>query len=134
MQLIQEITFTYAKVQLFGSKLVRIEVFGETTIGKKEAKELNDAVGVLSKGKEILVLMLADELAQVDKEAMDFSASPEGQKYTKGDAMVVRSITQRISANLYLKLFRPKKPSKTFNSEEDAIKWLFSIENAFIPA
>lgn len=134
MQLIQEITFGYAKVQLFESKLVRIEVFGDKAIGRKEAKELNDALGTLAKGKEMLVMMLADELAQIDKEAMAFSASDEGLMYTIGDAMVVKSTTQRITANLYLRLSRPKKPSKIFNSEKDALKWLFSLEKSFVPA
>lgn len=128
MRLIQEITFGYAKVQLFESKLVRIEVFGDKAIGRKEAKELNDALGTLAKGKEMLVMMLADELAQIDKEAMAFSASDEGLMYTIGDAMVVKSTTQRITANLYLKISRPKKPSKIFNTEKDALKWLLSLE------
>ena len=134
MQLIQEITFSYAKVQLFESKLVRIEVFGDNAIGLKEAKEMNDALGTLAKGREMLVVMLADELAQFDKAAMDFSASDEGLMYTIGDAMVVKSTAQRITANLYLRLSRPKKPSKIFNSEKDALKWLFSLESSFVPA
>jgi len=134
MQLIQEITFSHSKLQLFDAKLVRIELFGHTLIGKKEAKEINDAIGVLSKGKEILVVMLADEIAQFDKEAMDFSASEEGLRYTIGDAMVVKSTTQRITANLYLKISKPRKPSKIFNSEKDALEWLFSLERNLIPA
>lgn len=134
MRLIQEITFGYAKVQLFEPKLVRIEVFGDSAIGRREAKELNDALGTLAKGKEMLVMMLADELAQFDKEAMAFSASDEGLMYTIGDAMVVKSTTQRITANLYLRISRPKKPSKIFNTEKDAIKWLFSLEKSFVPA
>jgi len=134
MQLIQEIKFSHSKVQLYEPKLVRIEISGSTPIGKKEAKEMNDALGGLSKGKEILVLMLADEMAQFDKEAMNFSASDEGMLYTIGDALIVKSTSQRIVANLYLKLNKPKKPSKVFNSEKDALKWLFSLEKNIVPA
>ena len=134
MQLLQEIKFSHSKLQLFDIKLVRIELFGSTLIGKKEAKEINDAVGVLSKGKEIRVLMMADEMAQFDKEAMNFSASDEGLMYTIADAMVVKSTAQRITANLYLRISKPKKPSKIFNSEADAVKWLLAVESRFIPA
>ncbi|WP_317898530.1 DUF7793 family protein [Aurantibacillus circumpalustris] len=116
------------------SKLVRIEIFGGAPIGEKEAKEMNNAVGVLSKGKEILVLMLADEIAQFSKEAMAFSAGDEGLMYTIADAMVVKSTAQRITANFYLKISKPKKPSKIFNSEKDAIKWLRAVESNLIPA
>lgn len=134
MQFIQEIIFSHSKVQLLNPKLVRIEIYGKTIIGKKEAKEMNDGIGILSKGREVLVLMLADEMTQFDKEAMDFSASEEGLLYTLADAMVVRSTTQRITANLYLRISKPKKPSRIFNSENEAVKWLFAVENSFIPA
>lgn len=128
MKVTQEMVFGYAKVQLLESKIVRIEVFGNLVIDEKRTKELNDAIGVLSKGKEILVLMMAQELTQVNEEAMAFSASEEGQRYTLGDAMVVKSLAQRVLANLYLSLNKPKKPSKIFNSEKDALKWLLSLE------
>jgi len=134
MQLIQEIKFSHSKVQLLDSKLVRIEISGMSTIGLKEAKEMNDAIGILTKGKETLVLMLADEMTQFDKEAMDFSASDEGLLYTIADAMVVKSTAQRITANLYLRISRPRKPSRIFNSEKDAVKWLYALENNFVPA
>jgi hypothetical protein len=134
MQLIQEIVFNYAKVQLIDPKLVRLEIFGNVSIGKKEAKEMNDAIGLLSKGKESLVLMVADEITTFNKEALDFSASEEGLKYTIGDALVVKSISQRVTANFYLKINKPKKPSKIFNSEKDAVNWLYALESSFVPA
>jgi len=134
MQLIQEIVFSHSKVQLPNSKLVRIEISGNIPISGKEAKEMVDAIGILSKGKEVLVLMLADEMAQFDKVAMDFSASGEGLIYTIAEAMVVKSMAQRITANLYLRLSKPKKPSRIFNSEKEAVKWLFAIENNLVPA
>ncbi|MBL7932336.1 MAG: hypothetical protein JNL60_10560 [Bacteroidia bacterium] len=133
MQLIQEIVFNYAKVQLFEGGLIRIEMTSSEKIGLKESKEMNRAVGVLSKGKEALILMLADELASFDKEAMEFSASDEGLKYSIAEAMVVKSITQRLTANLYLRIVKPKKPSKIFNSEKEALKWLYALQSNIVP-
>lgn len=133
MQLIQEIVFNYAKVQLLSTGLIRIEMMSTEKIGLKESMEMNRAVGVLSKGKEALILMLADELTSFDKEAMEFSASDEGLKYSIGEAMVVKSVTQKITANLYLKIVKPKKPSKIFNSEKEALKWLYALQTTAIP-
>lgn len=134
MQLLQEIKFNYAKVQLFDTKIVRIEVAGDVVIGKEQAKEMTEAIGVLSKGKEILVMICADEISRFNKEAMAYSASPEGLKFTIGDALVVKSMTQRITANLYLLMNRPRKPSKIFTSEKEAIKWLHALECNLVPA
>jgi hypothetical protein len=134
MQILQEITFSYAKVQLIDTKLVRLEIFGKNAIGLEQAKEMNDAIGQLSKGKEIYVLILAAEITTFDKEALDFSASDEGLRYTIADALVVKSLTQKLTANFYLKINRPKKPSKIFNSEADAIKWLYALDHNTVPA
>lgn len=134
MQLVQQIIFSHSKLQLLDSKLVRIEIFGNTPIGLKEAKEMNEALGVLSKGKELLLLMVVDEVDQFSKEAMDFSASRQGLLFSTAEAMVVKSTAQRITANLYLKLVKPKKPSKIFNDEKDAVSWLFALEQNLVPA
>ena len=134
MKLIQEIVLSYAKVQLFDNKLIRLEALGNVQINLAMAREMNNSIGVLTKGKPALVLLVGNALTQVDQEAMDLSSSEEGLQFTIGDAMVVKSIKERVLANFYLKFNRPKKPTKIFNSEEEAIKWLFSLEHKMVPA
>ena len=128
MLLLQEITLKYAKVQLFDTKLIRLEIIGDRVIGRAEAKEMNDTVGVLSRGRESLLMVVANEVSQFTKEAVEFSVSAEGMRYVIADALVVKSITQRITANIYLKLNKPKKPGKIFNSEREASRWLYALE------
>lgn len=133
MTLLQEITLRYAKVQLFDSKLIRIEVFGNRIIGKDEARELSSAIAVLSKDQDSLVMIVANEVTQFTKDAIEFSISEDGLRFVIGDALVVKSLTQRITANIYLKLNKPKKPSKIFNTEKEATKWLLSLEEELVP-
>lgn len=132
MVVLQEITLKYAKAQLFDTKLIRLEILGNRMIGKDEAKEMNETIGVLSRGREAMVLIVANEVSQFTKEAVEFSVSEEGMRYTDADALVVKSITQRITANIYLKLNRPKKPSRIFNSEKDATRWLYSLQEELV--
>ncbi|MCE3260163.1 MAG: hypothetical protein K0S12_1804 [Bacteroidetes bacterium] len=125
MKLIREITFDYARVQLMNPKLIRIEITSEDiVITRDETKDMNDAIGVLSEGKEIPVMILATENAQFDSGSREFSASEEGFRFTKKEALIIRSLGQRILADFYLKINKPKKPCRTFNTEEDAIEWL----------
>ncbi len=128
MKLLSEIKFNYAKVQLYEPKFVRIEIFSETIIGLNESKSMNDAVGVLSEGTECLVLIVADEFAQFDRDSGDFSSSEEGQRFTFADALVVKSLSQKILANFYLKFNKPAKPTRIFTNEAEAIAWLFSLK------
>ncbi len=127
MKLLKEINLDYAKIQLFEFNVVRIEVFGNIIIARKEAKAVNDAIGMLSEGKECLVLMVADEVTQFDKSASEFSASEEGLLYTIADAFVVKSLAQKILASFYLKFNKPPKPSKIFTNEKAALEWLLSF-------
>lgn len=128
MKLLNEIKFDFAKVQLFESMLVRIEIFSGTIIGLKESKSMNDAIGILSQGKVCLVLIVADEFTQFDRDSSDFSGSEEGQRFTIADALVVKSLSQKILANFYLKFDKPAKPTMIFTSEPEALAWLFSLE------
>jgi hypothetical protein len=132
MVLLQEITLKYAKVQLFDTKLIRVEVFGNHIIGQTEAMEINDAVSVLGRGRESLMLIVANEVSQFTRQAIEYAVSDAGLRYTTGDALVIKSITQRITANLYLKLNKPKKPGKIFNTEREAVKWLHALEEELV--
>ena len=123
----QEIKLDFAKIEATDNGIVRLEIFGDTLIGYDEAKIMNDAIGILSAGKETLVLIMADVLTQFKREAMDFSSSDEGLRYTIADALVVKSQAQRITANFYLAINTPKKPSRIFNSEAEATEWLLGI-------
>ena len=48
-------------------------------------------------------------------------------KYTIADAIIVSNLAQKILINFYLKFNKPPKPSQAFNSEEQAINWLLSV-------
>lgn len=134
MVLLQEITLRYAKVQLFDTKIVRVEIFGNRVIDREETLELYKTVGIIAKGHESLVMVVANQVAQFTKAAIDFATSEEGLRYSLADAVVVKSVTQKITANIYLKLNKPAKPSRIFNSEAEAEKWLHAVEEELVPA
>jgi hypothetical protein len=128
MQVIEQIILGHACVQRGDDNVITLRIFGNAVIGHDEAREMNDAIGALSGGRESLILIMADEITQFSKEALAFSASAEGLRYTKADALVVKSLAQRITANFYLAVNAPPKPSKIFNSEAEARKWLLSVD------
>ena len=128
MKILQEINIDYCCLQLFENNLVRIDIKGNYNIGAIESEEITKQLGILSKGKKMLVLMIADEITQFDQGAREYSASEAGSKYTLADALVVKNLAQRILANFYVTVNKPKIPSKTFNSEEEAKNWLFSLK------
>ena len=125
MELVREIIFPYGKVQLWNPELIRIEFFSKAMIGRRECIEVNNTIGVLTGGRQARVITVAAEDTHFDAEARDESSSPNGLRFTIADAFVARNLAQKLMVNFYLRFNKPAKPSKAFNSEEDAIKWLW---------
>jgi hypothetical protein len=62
--------------------------------------------------------------ADVDPDVREWSSSEIDIKYTVVDAIVINSIGQKILADFYLKINKPKQPTKIFTSIDKAIEWV----------
>ena len=60
----------------------------------------------------------------VSHDARKYSARPENTKAASAHGMFVGSAVSKLVGNLYLKLNKPKVPSRVFTSEDEAIQWL----------
>ncbi|MES2515041.1 MAG: hypothetical protein V4580_12900 [Bacteroidota bacterium] len=130
MKILRNIKFDYADVQLLDIGVVRIDMLSNHIIDLEEAVQMNIAQGELLKWEPGLVLMVAGSTTQFTSDARDFSASREGLRFSIAEAMLVKNLAQRIIVSFYLKINKPAKPSKAFNTEEDAINWLLSLKQA----
>ena len=129
MKILKNIKFEYADVQLLDVGVIRIEMLGGEIIDLEECVRLNIAQGELLGGKLGLVLMVAASTTQFTSDARDFSASKEGLRFSKAEAMVVRNLAHRLIVSFYLKFNKPSVPSKAFDTEEDATNWLLSFKS-----
>ncbi|MGV2480515.1 UNVERIFIED_CONTAM: hypothetical protein IGO34_27350, partial [Salmonella enterica subsp. enterica serovar Weltevreden] len=89
------------------------------------------AIGRLSDGKPARIMMVPQPNTVFDHGAREFSASDEGLQYTIGDAMITTSLAHKILVSFYLKFNKPKKPSKAFDNEEDAMAWLLGLPDPY---
>jgi hypothetical protein len=127
VEIVKEIVLGHSKIQLLSNNIVRVEMAGDIVIDVNECREMNNAIGELSEGQPILVLMVPSNTTHFAPGSRDFSASPEGLQFTIADAMVVHNLGQQLLVSFYLKFNRPPKPSKAFNNEAQAIDWLLSL-------
>ena len=92
--------------------------------------ELRDGINIVKtfeqlKGQEkCLVLIVVPDDASMSKENLEYIASSEVSEIVKADAFVIRSLALKLLMNGYLKINKPNRPTKFFNSEETAIGWL----------
>lgn len=74
------------------------------------------------------LLVVCSEDNTFSKEAREYTASKEVSEVLKADAFVIKGLALRIIGNGYLKINKPSRPTRLFNSKEEAIDWLKRID------
>lgn len=118
----------------FASIMLRSD--GITQINSKEdiqytliwTKQVHSTVNVLNENQPILILHVPGKHTNVDDESRKFLASEQGVHNRTAIAFVLQSLGQRLVANFYIKMNKPKVPTKFFNIQAEAESWLLSIK------
>lgn len=63
--------------------------------------------------------------SNIKPEMREWAADESGNSNTYSDAILIKSLPQKIIADFYLKINRPKKPTKIFYSLDKALEWTF---------
>ena len=107
------------------------DLIKEITIKSKvvfSSAHLNESIRISSNAfkpdTKFFVLLDGEEGADVTSDAKRLAASEEYTKYTAALALFSRSTLQAISGNLFLKINKPKIPTRFFENREEALKWL----------
>jgi len=94
-----------------------VEIFVEDMIKIKNAqKELS--------GKRIPILISGGKYSTTNVDVMKFLAKNENMPYSKVSAYITNSISQKLLGNFYMKINKPERPTRFFNTKEDAVIWL----------
>ena len=100
-----------------------IEVFDNVDFSVSDLKLLVNAQRE-NFGLNLPVLVICNEHANTNIELLNAIAKNKNNPHSKADAFVIKSMAQRILANFYIKINKPERPTKFFNTKEDATIWL----------
>lgn len=106
-----------------GLNYLRVPSFNKLTL--TAAKEIRLTIIAFYKGNEcgFCNIIEFESNADIDPNARDWGAKRPGEVTSIADAVVIRGMAQKMIANFYLKINRPKKSTKFFNNLSDAISW-----------
>lgn len=90
--------------------------------------DLTAAIGQIGSGRKLKVIIDIRSFNIISEEAKKYSATAQGQIYTKANAIVIHSLAARLGANFFIRFNKPVTPTRVFNSVEDAEKWLLGIK------
>ena len=96
--------------------------------------ELEEGINIVKtfeklKGEEkcLILIVTADDVS-MSKENREYIAGEEVSKIVKADAFVIKSLPAKLLMNGYLRINKPNRPTRFFNSEAGAVEWLKQID------
>lgn len=126
--IVQQVDFDVFSVAQRSDEIYVVEVKAGKEFTIANMVELLAGLKKLGGGKRLPVLVLCKELATTNAEMMNYLAQEDSNPYSLADAFVLSSFNQKLMANFYMKIIRPKRPTKFFTSEAEAVEWLMNYK------
>jgi hypothetical protein len=98
---------------------VHTGIFDESQIS-----QMVSTLDEISLGKQFLILVNPDKGARVTFMGLRKLASAQTLQYALARAYVLRSMHQKLMAELFMKVYSPASPIRFFREPEEAMKWL----------
>ena len=100
-----------------------------------DVKEVEENILVLKKHSslhKLKILNIVAEGTSITKAAREFLAKAPHKQFASVEAFFISSVVQQLTANFYLKINKPKRPTRFFVKFEDAEKWLTGIKDEYV--
>ncbi len=108
--------------------IIHVSFKPNTEITVEFQDELVAMYNQITGGKKSLFIFEGGEFVSITKEARENAITIEDNTPTRASAIVVRNLAQKIVADFYYKINKPKQPFKVFWSFEKGIIWLQSLK------
>lgn len=106
------------------TRVLKIKILKDADIELADSLQNNEAIKKLTNGERYLVLVDGRVPLSVTKEVRAFSAQSNGEEGRIAEALIVTSTANKLMANFYINVNKPKIPTRTFSDETSAMEWL----------
>jgi len=120
---------TFSSVSLVDDSTIEIRIDKDVEFELAHAIELNDKVGEIGGNRKLFHLTIFGNRSVPSQEARTYSISEEGSRYKLAEAIVVKSLSQKMVFNFMINVERPSVRTKLFTSVEEAREWLTSLQD-----
>ena len=115
---------TRTTITSFSGNILLTELADNVEINVKDVMENFEAASKLTNDKKYLSLVIATPFTSITKEAREMANKEFMYKNTVAQAIVVKSLSNRLMGNFLVKFYKPFCPLKLFKNKKDAIVWL----------
>ena len=108
----------------FDGKILLSEIIDNMEIDSDEAMENYEASMKLVGDRPYLSLVISAPYTTMTKEAREAINDPKYYTNAVAQAIVVKSLANRLMGNFLIRIYKQYCPHRLFNNKEEAIKWL----------
>jgi hypothetical protein len=112
----------FCSVSLRKDGLLHTHFFTAMKIEPEHVMKIKEACGKLT--TEAPMLITGDEKTVPSERAMHHVSYKDSNPYVSAEAYVLKSLLQKLIADLYIRINRPARPTRMFTRESDALNWL----------
>ena len=120
----QKITTPTAEMSYYKDRYLRVEFTSDAKVELEDIIKIHEACEILTDGEKYLRVIVMNDNVILSKEAKAYKAEREVYDKCIAEAMVIKSIGNKIAGNFYMNFNKLKVPTKLFSSEDKAINWL----------
>src|SRR6218665_2663317 len=111
-------------VYLNGNHVLVIEAVSDMEYESRHVDLIINTVKEFTGSLKHLVLVEAGDHTAIGFEGLKSLAKPDAFSYAHAKAYVIKTLSQRLMANFYMKFFRPEIPVRIFSKRQEAEAWL----------
>ncbi len=127
-EILRQIVHEQVIVAMRHDGIVHVKFLSNTEINIEFQDLLYDHYNQITLGKKAYFIFEGGEFISVTKDARENSVELEKNSLKLAYAIVFKNLGQRILADFYYTVNRPKLPYKVFSSFEKGIEWLKTIK------
>ena len=127
----EKIILPHADLYFIDDFILKIDMKDHEEIDLEQMKIFVAAIQKLAGEKPYCTLAdLRGTTGTTNNEARQYAADHSHLPNKLADAIIFNSLAKKLMANFYIQFNKPKSPTRTFNSEEAALKWLRNVRKS----
>ncbi|MBL4669956.1 MAG: hypothetical protein JKY30_11935 [Flavobacteriales bacterium] len=121
---LKKIALENVYIELIENNIIFLSVKEHRTLEVKDIKKIREESFLLAGRKKYALITKGTISSSVSKDAREFMAKQNSfDSYRKSIALIISFLPEQLVSNFYLKINRPKTPTKTSTNKKEAIIW-----------
>ncbi len=110
-------------IELIAENIVLISLKDHAYIEVEDILEAKNHNLKLTNGKEYAIILDTGDFTDVSQEARGAMASNKVEENRIATALIIDKFAQKLIGNFFLRVNKPKVPTKIFSKKEEGISW-----------